>query len=74
MRLRWEYVRHQTDNNVNQIADGPGIDVYTFKAVAQDDFSDIQIPDAPVQSAHTPNIGVDRAAAAPAVKKAPETR
>lgn len=37
------------------------IDAFTIKAVAQDDFSDVQIPDAPAQAAHTPNVGVNRA-------------
>lgn len=37
-------------------------DSYTIKVVAQDDFSDVPIPDAPPQSAHTPNTGVEKAA------------
>ncbi|KAI9871476.1 MAG: hypothetical protein M1830_002876 [Pleopsidium flavum] len=43
---------------------GFAISVYAFtiKAVAQDDFSDVQIPDAPAQPAHTPNVGVARPA------------
>ncbi|MCJ1363455.1 hypothetical protein MMC16_002562 [Acarospora aff. strigata] len=35
---------------------------FTIRAVAQDDFSDVQIPDAPNQPPHTPNAGVGRAA------------
>ena len=37
-------------------------DAYTLKAVAQDDFSDVPIPDAPPQSAHTPHTGAEKAA------------
>ncbi|KAL8829147.1 MAG: hypothetical protein Q9191_002175 [Dirinaria sp. TL-2023a] len=38
------------------------ISVYTFtiNAVAQDDFSDVPVPDAPPQPPHTPNAGVER--------------
>ena len=38
-----------------------GTDSYTIKAVSQDDFSDVPIPDAPPQSAHTPHMGVEKA-------------
>ena len=31
------------------------IDAYTIHAIAQDDFEDVPIPDAPPQSAKTPN-------------------
>ncbi|MCJ1378401.1 hypothetical protein MMC17_001499 [Xylographa soralifera] len=50
---------------------GFAISVYAFtiKAVAQDDFSDVQIPDAPSQPPHTPNAGVERAVSSIAVKK-----
>ncbi|MCJ1351852.1 MAG: hypothetical protein MMC33_001836 [Icmadophila ericetorum] len=37
-----------------------GVYAFTINAVAQDDFEDVEIPDAPVQSAHTPNVGVER--------------
>ncbi|KAK3690787.1 hypothetical protein LTR37_018961 [Vermiconidia calcicola] len=32
-----------------------GIDTWTIKAIGQDDFSDIAVPDAPAQPPHTPN-------------------
>ncbi|CAF9908361.1 MAG: hypothetical protein HETSPECPRED_008056 [Heterodermia speciosa] len=37
------------------------ISVYSFtiNAVAQDDFSDVQVPDAPAQPPHTPNAGAE---------------
>lgn len=35
-------------------------DVMTIRAVSQDDFSDVQIPDAPVQPPRTPNVGVEK--------------
>ncbi|KAL8865275.1 MAG: hypothetical protein Q9205_003046 [Flavoplaca limonia] len=34
---------------------------FTIKAVAQDDFSDVQIPNAPEQPPHTPHTGAARA-------------
>lgn len=37
-------------------------DSWTINAVAQDDFSDVPIPDAPPQAAHTPHTGVEKAA------------
>lgn len=36
------------------------IDVMTIRAVSQDDFSDVPIPDAPVQPPHTPNAGAEK--------------
>lgn len=38
------------------------IDAMTIRAVAQDDFSDVEIPNAPAQPPHTPNAGVERVA------------
>ncbi|KAI4132044.1 MAG: hypothetical protein LQ338_000902 [Usnochroma carphineum] len=38
------------------------IDAFTLRAVGQDDFSDVQIPDAPEQPPHTPHTGVLKAA------------
>ncbi|KAL9022647.1 MAG: hypothetical protein Q9185_000225 [Variospora sp. 1 TL-2023] len=35
---------------------------FTIKAIAQDDFSDVQIPDAPEQPPHTPHTGALKAA------------
>lgn len=37
-------------------------DSWTINAVAQDDFSDVPIPDAPPQAAHTPHTGVEKSA------------
>ncbi|KAL8943534.1 MAG: hypothetical protein Q9216_000992 [Gyalolechia sp. 2 TL-2023] len=34
---------------------------FTIKAVAQDDFSDVQVPNAPEQPPHTPHTGVLKA-------------
>lgn len=44
-------------------------DAFTINAVAQDEFTDVQVPDAPVQSTHIPNTELDRAAAAEAIHK-----
>ncbi len=40
----------------------PSADSFTINAIAQDDFSDVPIPDAPAQPAHTPNATVERPA------------
>ena len=45
------------------------LDSFTIRAVAQDDFSDVPIPDAPAQPAHTPNTGIDRAIGETALKR-----
>ncbi|KAL9638891.1 MAG: hypothetical protein Q9164_001265 [Protoblastenia rupestris] len=54
---------------IRNIFTGLGLTVFTISvyawtihAVAQDDFSDIPIPDALPQAAHTPHVGFDRAA------------
>ena len=36
-------------------------DAFTINAVAQDDFSDVQVPDAPAQHPHTPHTAAERA-------------
>ncbi|MCJ1408977.1 hypothetical protein MMC19_003054 [Ptychographa xylographoides] len=46
-----------------------GVYAFTINAVAQDDFSDVQVPDAPSQSPHTPNTGVVRAISSDVLKK-----
>ena len=40
---------------------GDCLDAFTIHAVAQDDFSDVQVPDAPEQPPHTPHAGVLKA-------------
>lgn len=40
--------------------DGTIPDSFTINAIAQDDFSDVQVPDAPAQPPHTPNAGVEK--------------
>ncbi|KAL9031822.1 MAG: hypothetical protein Q9196_000195 [Gyalolechia fulgens] len=42
---------------------------FTIRAVAQDDFSDVQVPNAPEQPPHTPHTGVVKAPPEVAVKK-----
>ena len=37
-------------------------DTFTIKAIGQDDFSDVPMPDAPSQPAHTPNASVIKSA------------
>jgi cytochrome c oxidase assembly factor 3 len=38
------------------------LDTFTLKAVGQDDFSDVAVPDAPVQPATPPNASVNQSA------------
>ncbi|KAL2058629.1 hypothetical protein ABVK25_001357 [Lepraria finkii] len=38
-----------------------GVYSWTINAVAQDDFSDVPIPDAPTQALHPPRTGVEKA-------------
>jgi len=45
----------------------PNVDAFTIRAVAQDDFEDVPIPDAPVQPGHAPHhSAVTSAGPAPA--------
>ncbi|MCJ1229180.1 hypothetical protein MMC12_005845 [Toensbergia leucococca] len=46
-----------------------GVYAFTINAVAQDDFSDVQIPDAPAQPPHTPNAGVEKPVSSAILKK-----
>ncbi|KAG8530782.1 uncharacterized protein KY384_004139 [Bacidia gigantensis] len=48
------------------------LDSYTIWVIGQDDFSDVQIPDAPAQPPQTPNTGVQRAASEDGLKERQE--
>ena len=41
------------------------VDAFTIKAVAQDDFEDVKVPDAPLQPPKTPNVGTSSSSRAP---------
>lgn len=49
-------------------------DSWTINAVAQDDFSDVPIPDAPAQPPHSPHTGVEKSVSAAALNKQKEER
>ena len=49
-------------------------DAFTINAVAQDDFSDVPIPDAPAQPPHSPHTGVEKAVSAATLNKQEEER
>ena len=49
-------------------------DSFTINAVAQDDFSDVPIPDAPAQPPHSPHTGVEKAVSAATLNKRKEER
>ena len=49
-------------------------DSWTINAVAQDDFSDVPIPDAPAQPPHTPHTGVEKSISVAALDKQREER
>ena len=64
--IRWRrvYVRSRTDSDggsEGMLADGK-LDTFTLRAVGQDDFSDVAVPDAPVQPATAPNASTNRSA------------
>lgn len=50
-----------------------GVYAYTIKAVSQDEFEDVPIPDAPVQSAHAPNMSMNTSGGPTAVGRSVET-
>lgn len=50
------------------------LDSYTLHAVAQDDFSDVSVPDAPAQPPHSPHTGVERSISVAALNKQKEER
>ena len=50
------------------------LDSWTINAVAQDDFSDVPIPDAPAQPPQAPHAGVERSVSAAALNKQKEER
>ncbi|KAK5256538.1 hypothetical protein BJ546DRAFT_1060551 [Cryomyces antarcticus] len=39
-----------------------GVYAFTIRAVSQDEFEDVKVPDAPVQPPHTPNVSPNRSA------------
>ena len=49
-------------------------DSWTINAVAQDDFSDVPIPDAPAQPPHSPHTGVEKSVSTAAFSKQKEER
>jgi len=62
IRARQPYLVRNIVTGTAIFAFAIGVYAFTIKAVAQDDFSDVPIPDAPVQSARTPNVGVGKVA------------
>ncbi|KAF6220198.1 hypothetical protein HO133_003329 [Letharia lupina] len=51
-----------------------GVYSWTINAVAQDDFSDVPIPDAPAQSPHSPHTGLEKSVSAAALDEQKEKR
>lgn len=49
-------------------------DSWTINAVAQDDFSDVPMPDALAQPPHSPHTGVEKSVSAAALNKQKEER
>ena len=60
------YVRERCDTECT--------DSWTINAVAQDDFSDVPMPDAPAQPPHSPHTGVEKSVSAAALSKKKEER
>ncbi|KAL8944978.1 MAG: hypothetical protein Q9211_000411 [Gyalolechia sp. 1 TL-2023] len=64
------YIGSWSKSRTTISADDSGtLDAFTIRAVAQDDFSDVQVPNAPEQPPHTPHTGVLKAPPEVAVKK-----
>lgn len=55
-------------------SDADCTDSWTINAVAQDDFSDVPIPDAPAQSPHSPHTGLEKSVSAAALDEQKEKR
>ncbi|MCJ1267431.1 hypothetical protein MMC22_007316 [Lobaria immixta] len=62
LRARKPYLIPNIIGGVTVVAFTLGVYTWTIHAISQDDFSDVPIPDAPAQPAHTPNTGVVKAA------------
>ncbi|MCJ1370327.1 hypothetical protein MMC20_001540 [Loxospora ochrophaea] len=69
IRARQPYLIRNIITGSSIFAFAIGVYAFTINAVAQDDFSDVQIPDAPAQPAHTPNTGVEKAVSSEVLKK-----
>ncbi|KAL8768694.1 MAG: hypothetical protein Q9209_005112 [Squamulea sp. 1 TL-2023] len=57
IRARQPYLVKNIFTGIGLTAFVISVYAFTIKAVAQDDFSDVQIPDAPEQPPHTPHTG-----------------
>jgi len=68
IRARQPYLVRNILTGTTIFAFAIGVYAFTIKAVAQDDFSDVPMPDAPVQPAHASNTGVGRVASEAALK------
>ncbi|KAL9127208.1 MAG: hypothetical protein Q9217_003864 [Psora testacea] len=62
IRARQPYLVRNIFTGLGLFAFSIGVYSWTIHAVAQDDFSDVSVPDAPPQAAHTPHVGYNRAA------------
>ncbi|KAL9100604.1 MAG: hypothetical protein Q9163_004041 [Psora crenata] len=62
IRARQPYLVRNIFTGLGLFAFTIGVYSWTINAVAQDDFSDIVVPDAPPQAARTPHVGHDKAA------------
>ncbi|MCJ1337580.1 hypothetical protein MMC09_002862 [Bachmanniomyces sp. S44760] len=69
IRARQPYLIRNIISGTALFAFTIGVYAFTINAVAQDDFEDVQIPDAPAQPPHTPNAGVEKSVSAELLKK-----
>lgn len=60
--------------HARESGDANRTDWWTINAVAQDDFSDVPIPDASAQPPHSPHTGVERSVSAAALNNQKEER
>ncbi|KAL8704458.1 MAG: hypothetical protein Q9201_002374 [Fulgogasparrea decipioides] len=61
IRARRPYLVKNIFTGIGLAAFTISVYAFTINAVGQDDFSDVQIPDAPEQPPHAPHTGVSKA-------------
>ncbi|CAF9920120.1 hypothetical protein IMSHALPRED_004820 [Imshaugia aleurites] len=67
IRARQPYLVRNIFTGLGLCAFTIGVYSWTINAVAQDDFSDVPIPDAPAQPPHSPHTGVEKSVSAAAL-------
>ncbi|KAL6720740.1 hypothetical protein ACLMJK_002665 [Lecanora helva] len=74
IRARQPYLVRNIFTGLGICAFTIGVYTFTINAVAQDDFSDVPVPDAPAQPPHSPHTGVETATSIEALNQRKEER